>query len=382
METGTLVSGLGHAGLILWVILGDFLFSPQDVPPVAVTSVSLLSTAEYEELAAVASSPTPTPEVAPEPEPVPEPVPEPEPQPEPEPTPEPEPELAPEVQPPPPLEPTLEPDLQPAPVPQPEEVPEPVAPLAEVEQPLASDSPTIRPKPRPADRVAPDPEPTPEPEAVTDAEPTPAVSDTPTETPVVEEEPTTEAVAEEAGDILRTEATEDQEEALGMTTSPRPRSRPAATSEAQAEEPAAETETADAADPAADAIAAALAEATASDATEQSERPAGPPMSRGEQDALRVAVAACWSVGSVSSEAMRTTVTVRVDMEPNGRPVPSSIRMTGFEGGSDASAKIMFDAARRAIIRCTKDGYPLPSDKYETWRDLELVFDPTGMVLR
>ena len=37
-------------------------------------------------------------------------------------------------------------------------------------------------------------------------------------------------------------------------------------------------------------------------------------------------------------------------------------------------------AARRAIIRCgfQKDGYDLPSDKYERWRDVVVDFTASG----
>ncbi|MES2666806.1 MAG: cell envelope biogenesis protein TolA [Pseudomonadota bacterium] len=380
MDRGTLFSGVGHVGLVLWVVLGDWLFTSEKAPEVAVTEVSMMTAAEFDALQAAApSTPVPseqpaeiatpdpvTPEVdpAPAPEAVTEPAPTPEALPEPEPLPEP----------------VVEP--------QPEDVPDPIAPPAEVEQPLASLNTSVRPKPRPADRVAPTPVETPDPEAVTSEEPTPAVSDAPAEEPQVVEEAVPEAVPEEAGDVLRTEATEEQTEALGMTASIRPKSRPAR----RPVETPAETETA-AAEPTdttsdADAIAAAVAEAAAEAAAEPAETggapnaPAGPPMTFGETDALRVAVQGCWSLGTVSSEAMRTTVIVRVDMDQSGKPVIDSIRMTGSEGGSDASANVMFGAAKRAIIRCTKQGYPLPSEKYEAWKDLELVFDPSGMVTR
>jgi hypothetical protein len=56
--------------------------------------------------------------------------------------------------------------------------------------------------------------------------------------------------------------------------------------------------------------------------------------------------------------------------------------MTDYAGGDENSAQIMFRAAKSAIVRCTKDGYPLPREKYEQWKDLELVFDPNGMRLR
>ena len=105
-------------------------------------------------------------------------------------------------------------------------------------------------------------------------------------------------------------------------------------------------------------------------------------MTSGEIDGLRVAIKQCWNLGTLSTAAMQVTVTVRVDVGQDRKPVSASIRMTGFEGGADAAATQVFEAAKRAIIRCSKDGLPLPSDKYESWRDLELVFDPTGMRLR
>ena len=146
-------------------------------------------------------------------------------------------------------------------------------------------------------------------------------------------------------------------------------------------------------DAGAEAIAAALAEATAEPATEavtedvtedtgNQDAPLGPPLTAGETDALRVAVKQCWALGSLSSEAMRTTVTVRLDVGQDGRPDTGSIRMTGFDGGPQAAAELMFEVARRAIIRCGKNGFSLPQDKYDQWKDLELVFDPNGMRMR
>lgn len=35
-----------------------------------------------------------------------------------------------------------------------------------------------------------------------------------------------------------------------------------------------------------------------------------------------------------------------------------------------------FCAAKRAVLRCGRDGYTLPVEKYDQWRDIELRFDP------
>ena len=105
-------------------------------------------------------------------------------------------------------------------------------------------------------------------------------------------------------------------------------------------------------------------------------------MTAGDIDAMRVAVKQCWNVGAVSSEAMGTVVTVSVDIAENGVPDAASIQMTGFTGGSEAAARSMYELARRAILRCGKNGFPLPPEKYDQWKELELVFDPNGMRLR
>ena len=105
-------------------------------------------------------------------------------------------------------------------------------------------------------------------------------------------------------------------------------------------------------------------------------------MTAGEREALRVGVQQCWNVGSLSSEALRTTVTVSVNMNQNAAPDPGSIRMIGYEGGSEAAARQAFEAARRAIIRCGSNGFQLPAEKYGQWAVIEMVFNPEGMRLR
>ena len=52
------------------------------------------------------------------------------------------------------------------------------------------------------------------------------MSEEPSETVVEQETQTEETVAEDTGDVLQTEANDEQTEATGMTTSIRPRTRP------------------------------------------------------------------------------------------------------------------------------------------------------------
>ena len=61
--------------------------------------------------------------------------------------------------------------------------------------------------------------------------------------------------------------------------------------------------------------------------------------------------------------------------------VDGDVRLIGAEGGDGAAQQAAFQAARRAILRCQSDGYPLPADKYDQWREVEMTFDPSGIWL-
>lgn len=108
----------------------------------------------------------------------------------------------------------------------------------------------------------------------------------------------------------------------------------------------------------------------------------GPPMTAGERDALRVSIQQCWNVGSLSSEALRTTVVVGVSMNEDGRPLAESLRLIDYAGGAAEDAAEAFESARKAILRCGANGFNLPPDKYNEWRELEMTFNPENMRIR
>lgn len=353
MNTGTKISGLLHVGLILWMMLGGLFGPPERSRPVPVAEVSLVTA---EEFAALSQPPARQPEpAAPAPAPeisAPEPLPEVEPEPEPAPTPE-------------------EPAVPP--------------PTAEMPGPLTQPDASPRPLPRDIDRVA--PVAAPETEAQPGPVETPAVTPEPALEPE-QAEPEREATAPEAATTeIVTEATEttDSPEPQRLTTAPevsqRPRVRPAAPPRPEtpprAEAPTPEPQPRA---PAQDAIADALAEALAADPAPRA--PSGPPLTGGERDALRLAVQECWNVGALSTDALNVTVVVGLSMSRDARPEAASIRLISSDGGSGAAVAQAFEAARRAIIRCGANGYGLPVDKYDHWREIEMTFNPEGMRLR
>ncbi len=386
---GTGISAALHLGVIAWIAFGGFWFRPKAHDPVQMTEVAVMSQSQFDAMVAAApkASDTPVTEMpAPEapaetltaPTPDPEVVQPPaEALPEPQPDAEPQPDLT---------------DLTSPPVAEVTETP-PMQPTPPVEEPsqtvLSQISP--RPKPKPAPRVAPTPSEAPAPDArVSDtamAETRP--EETPDPAPVVE--PPKEAAAPpEATTEIVTEATEttDKPESSAPQTSARPKARP--------KKPAPDQTPADAAKPSnpakpqSDPVNDALAEALAGDPAPSEAKgtggvgraASGPPLTSGEKDALIVDVKACWNVGALSTEALRTVVTLGVQMKPDGKPDIGSIRQIGYEGDSEAAAKQAFEAGRRAIVRCGSDGFPLPPEKFEQWREIEIVFNPEKMRMK
>ncbi|SMR71228.1 hypothetical protein SAMN04488030_0855 [Aliiroseovarius halocynthiae] len=350
MRKGLYISTAAHGALILWVLFGGVFAWDRDEELVQVSDVSFISEDEFAALSApkpetnapdATSAPAPRPEPSPEPEP--EPVPEPAPMPEPEPTPEPEPEP------------------EPDPIPQPEAEPAPVTETA---------------PPAPAPRVAPEAAPEPETPAEDAPDPTEAVAPEPSP----EAEPAPEEVAPaappEATTEIVTEAEEPVEEpSAAPATSQRPKSRPARSKPvaAQPETPPA-SDANDVANTIADQVAGGTQDAPAQDI------PLGPPMTRGEKDGLRVAVSRCWNVGSLSTDALSTTVVALVTMNRDGKP--ENISLESWDGPSQAAANTAFQAARRAIIRCGARGFDLPAEKYGQWREIEMTFDPEKMRIK
>ncbi len=286
----------------------------------------------------------------------------------------------------PPADTAPEPQEPPAPLPE-AEVSDAPPVLTPPEEDIAALVPEVspRPQPRPAPRVAPEPVAQPEPDVEIDEvdqqETTPDAEAAET----VEEE-TRETAREEAATEIVTEAEENDLASAAPTRSPRPRTRPETPAAEPDAEPAQdapaprETETDENA--VNNALAEALGQGQAQTGGTDQGAPSGPPLTAGEKDALRVAVQNCWNVGSLSSEALRTTVVVSVTMGEDSRPVTSSIEMLSASGGSGSAAKQAYEAARRAIIRCGAGGFDLPKDKYDHWRDIEMTFNPERMRIK
>lgn len=366
MNTGQIISGAGHLALIGWALLGG-VFKSEPLP-FEVTEVTAISGEEYAALIAPQEAPetamdVTTPE-APEVEDT-------------APDLGSEADVSPEISQPDVAE-TTPPDespevtevMPPAEAEVSDEAPELTPPSEDVA--VMVPDPAEKPKPRPVERVAPEPVAQPEPDTQVDdvAQPE-TVPDETAETP---REETDATAPEEAATEIVTEA---EEAAPGRSLRPKTRpSRPAPVEEtetAQQDPAPAEPETDNS------SVDDALAEALGGGGTGAA-APSGPPMTRGEKDALRVAVKQCWNVGSLSTDALQVTVVVGVTMGEDGRP--TAVRQLSATGGSGAAVSKAYEAARRAVLRCGAKGFDLPRDKYDHWRDIEMTFNPEKMRIK
>lgn len=364
MSLGTYISGTGHAALVVWMVVG---WGTQSDPlPFEVTEVALISTEEFATL---------TQGVQPD-RPVSEPVVPPAPEIE-QPAPVPRPVVEPPRETPPPPEPIAAPVTE-----TPPEAPDLTAPETVVADtpPDVPDTPTIvapppstavgtslRPVLRPAPRVAPEIVAPPPPDAAIAPQVQTATdqSDSPAE---AEPDPVEESTAPEAAtDRIITEAAEPS---FAPEVSLRPASRPARVAAAATQTPP-ETDTA--------AVDSALAAALAATPPEPVAGLSGGQLSEGDKSGFLRQIGNCWNTGSLSTGAQNTIIIMGFDMTPDGRPVSGSVRLNSFTGGTSADAEAAFATARRALIRCTDEGYNLPRDQYELWQRVELTVDPTQM---
>jgi len=382
LETGTYISGIGHVALIGWAVIGGPLFDGDPPDPPAVTEVAILSVSEFEALRSDAPSveaellqPTTgaTDDSAPE-------------------TPA-EGDRPNEVITRPPDNPQLAgnaPDLSLA--------NRNFQANAQTDAPdLADQSTTVEngatlivpnaqisnrdqtgrnqpdqlammlPEAR-APRIDSTPSPEPEPDATPDPE-----TKTETAPDLDATDPADEAVdtaPDQSATKIVTEA-DEQAETAAPERSSRPKGRPAQLAEKDAEARAI-----------AEALAAAQAEEQARGVTRQNGAGrTAPPMSEGEISAIRTAIGDKWNTGSLSAEALLITVTVGFSLDPEGRPMMESFRMINATDGSAAARQSAYDAARRAIVRAANN-FQLDPAKYDSWKEMELTFNPEKMRIK
>lgn len=262
-------------------------------------------------------------------------------------------------------------------------------PPTPVDRPKASEQAAAA---KPAEAPAPEPQPEPEPAPPPPAEtppppPDPVTAEAPAETP-----PPVDAVEQAIASAEAAPAEPPLPQNVPVpSTKPKPPAPVVAENKPEPEkpEPAKETRTAEARTPEesqfdADKIAALLnkeqsagggAKRSEEQASLGTERTTGAKLSQSELDALRGQIQRCWSPPSGVSEAGSLRISIQMRLDSSGQLEARPEIVDG--GGSSMIERIAGEAALRAVQRCAP--YNLPADKYETWADVVVNFDPSQM---
>ena len=122
-----------------------------------------------------------------------------------------------------------------------------------------------------------------------------------------------------------------------------------------------------------------MIEAAISNAIQQSsgQSTLGKPLTFSEIEKLKYTIKENWSIdpGSLSQEVK---VKIHFSLKRNGTCDRKSIRVSEVIGGNKAAQQVAIRRAKIAVSTCDSKGYKLPPEKYESWRDIEIVFDPTS----
>ena len=228
---------------------------------------------------------------------------------------------------------------------------------------------TPEPEPQRTAALPPEAEPTPEPE------PTPESLDV--ETPPAPEEPADAMPAPEPAPQVDEKAAEEKKEVLAAAPVRKP--KPPA--------PAKKKDAFDASKIAALLNKLPVKEKTPEKAGEEQEIAAGPEnvegvgeanaMTMTEIDALRAQMQRCWSIPAGAADAENLIVRVNIALNPDGS-LSRAPEVIGAPLSQSSYYQVAAEAALRAVRLCAP--YSLPAEKYSSWREINMTFDPRAML--
>lgn len=105
--------------------------------------------------------------------------------------------------------------------------------------------------------------------------------------------------------------------------------------------------------------------------------PTGEKLTVNEIDAFRAQMRRCWSPPSGARGAENLIVNVRLSLSPEGAILAGPVVVNRGQLG-DPFFRAAAESVLRAIRRCQP--FTMPVEKYASWRDIELTFDPSKML--
>ena len=99
------------------------------------------------------------------------------------------------------------------------------------------------------------------------------------------------------------------------------------------------------------------------------------PMAMSEIDAIRQQIIRNWNIPAGAKDAYQLIIVLSVQLSPGGEVLNVGLAENKTRYYSDNFFRAAADSAIRAVRR-SSPLQNLPTDKYDTWKDLELSFDP------
>lgn len=81
-------------------------------------------------------------------------------------------------------------------------------------------------------------------------------------------------------------------------------------------------------------------------------------------------IKSCWIVPVLGSTI--SSISIELFMKKNGQV--DEIKLLSEKKDNNAQASIAFASVKRAILKCEGNGYNLPKEFYEQWKNIKIVF--------
>ncbi|MEI6729994.1 MAG: energy transducer TonB, partial [Pseudomonadota bacterium] len=103
------------------------------------------------------------------------------------------------------------------------------------------------------------------------------------------------------------------------------------------------------------------------------------PLSISEIDAIRGQIEQCWNPPVGAKDAANLAVTLHIEIAGDGTVTSVELASDSGRYNSDSFFASAADSAMRAVRKCSPLKN-LPADKYDTWKDMTITFDPKNML--
>jgi hypothetical protein len=104
------------------------------------------------------------------------------------------------------------------------------------------------------------------------------------------------------------------------------------------------------------------------------------PLSMSEKDAIRNQIYKCWNVpvGTKDAENVKVVILLKLNTDGSVQETKTLTRESS-DGGNKIAFRVVAESAIRAIHRCSPLEN-LPPNKYDSWKAVELLFDPSELI--